>query len=389
MSHAHVRRVLPGVLVILSLTLPGAAAWGALAERYTLTDLGDATGVTIAKDDNRVVGTRPIMGLQTAHEVAPRTINFGTLPDGNWSIGQGPHSGRSVGMSSVGKSERGALGIHTHAFIYEQGAMRDLGTFGGPELFSAAQAVTTEDIGGYCDSADQTRIIPCLWAGSTTIMALDTLGGEDGYIDAMNEKGDALGNSQTAAGDTHCTYWPALGGVIDCHPPTGGGTLSFGMDLNSTGLYVGTAYPSTGSRGFLGLPYGTVLLLPLPGDTHSVANSINNLGDIPGQGCRYPDRFGVCRAIVWQNGMPVDLQPRVTNADGWTLQHALGISEDGWIIGVGMRNGQQHSFVLTPQDDVVVAWYKWKASINRWYAHRYDRWRKSIDWYYREAARRR
>jgi probable HAF family extracellular repeat protein len=364
------------------LIFSGMNAWAGLAAQYTITDLGQTTelAMAIAKDDNRVVG---VGSNQHATQLSPTLLDLGTLPDGNFSTAGSTAAGRIVGYSSTGP-----FGLRSHAYVYENGAMRDLGTFGGPELFSAAQAVTTEDIGGYCDSPDRTRIVPCLWAGSTTIMALETLGGEDGYIDAMNEKGDALGNSQTTAGDTHCTYWPAAGGVIDCHPPNGG-SLSFGMDLNSTGLYVGTAYPAIGSRGFLGLPYGTVLLLPLPGDTHSDATGINNAGDIPGQSCRYPDRFGVCRAIVYQNGVPVELQPRVTNADGWTLQHALGISEDGWIIGVGMRNGQQHRFLLTPQDDVVVAWYKWKAGINRWYAHRYDRWRKSIDWYYREAARRR
>jgi probable HAF family extracellular repeat protein len=366
----------------------GMNAWAGLAAQYTITDLGQATVLTIAKDDNRVVGV--VGSNQHAAQFWPSPLDLGTLPDGTFSSAIGTYAGRTVGYSSTGN-----LGLHTHAFLYQNGTMRDLGTFGGPELFSAAQAVTTEDIGGYCDSSDQTRIVPCLWAGSTIIMALDTLGGEDGYIDAMNEKGDAIGNSQTTAGDTHCTYWPAAGGVIDCHP-SGSGTTSYGQDLNSLGLYVGNVYPpigssstTTGSRGFLGLPYGTVLLPPLPDDTHTLVYAITTQGDIPGQSCRYPDRFGVCRAIVYQNGMPVDLLPRVTNADGWALEQAVGMSEDGWIIGHGLLQGQRHAFLLTPQDDVVVAWYKWKAIIQRWYQARFDRWRKSIDWYYREAARRR
>jgi hypothetical protein len=83
----------------------------------------------------------------------------------------------------------------------------------------------------------------------------------------------------------------------------------------------------------------------------------------------------------------VDLLPRVTNAQGWKLLTALGINDDGLIVGVGEQNGVVKSFLLVPEDNAVMAWYKWRASIARYYQARYDRWRKAIDWYYRDLSR--
>jgi hypothetical protein len=67
---------------------------------------------------------------------------------------------------------------------------------------------------------------------------------------------------------------------------------------------------------------------------------------------------------------------------------AQGINEEGAIIAVGAKDGQTRGVLLLPEDNATVAWYKWKAQIARWYQARYDRWRKSIEWWYRFQARR-
>jgi uncharacterized membrane protein len=261
--------------------------------------------------------------------------------------------------------------------------MQDLGTLGGFNLFSAATALNSDDVAGYCDSPDQTRIVPCLWLNSTAVVELPTLGGEDGYADAMNENGDAVGNSQTSSGATHCTFWPSGGGVVDCHGTDG--QSSFGTDLNSAAQIVGYVATTNGFRAFVYLPWGRIDLPPLQGGTNSKAYGINDYGEIAGEsytpgGC--PGCFLQQAATFWVNGQVINLQPRIANATGWSFTRALGINNDGLIVGLGTLNGQTHAFLLTPVDSPVTAWYKWKARIQRYYVNAYVRWQKQIRWCY-------
>ena len=53
-------------------------------------------------------------------------------------------------------------------------------------------------------------------------------------------------------------------------------------------------------------------------------------------------------AILWDNGVPFDLNPLVTNGAGWALVNALGISQRGLILAVGLVNGQARNALLTP-----------------------------------------
>jgi len=376
--------------VVGCIVFSALAAWGAGppdGRRYTITDLGPGFVQAIAKENTTVVGTQQeASGAQVAREFTPANTALPLLPQGTFSAAEGVlHAGRIVGWSSTDTS-----GSHTHAVAWENGVARDLGTLGSTDLLSQATAATTDDIGGVCSTDDLSQLVPCVWVQSQNILQLDTLGGPDGHIEAMNEQGDALGNSLTAAGATHCTYWPAAGGVIDCNPP--GATLSFGLDMNSAGLHVGFADVPAGRRAFVGLPYGQIILAPLAGGITSTATGINDLNEIVGTS-RTPGQCASCpeplhAATIWIQGQPYELLPAVTNGTGWQLLDAIGLNNDGLIIGVGTLNGVRHSFLLIPQDNTVVAWYRWKAGINRWYQHRYDRWRKSIDWYYAYYARR-
>jgi len=371
--------ILPMVCLLAGLSLALAPPAWSLAARYTVTDLGPATARAIADDDSRVVGSLNDGGVQLSPTMAPL-------------IGQAPllrlepldtHAGRIVGNASP------LVGVITpQAFLRNpNGTIIDLDALlPAPGQGSTATAVTMEDVGGAAWSPDLTRRLPVLWMGDSTPIYLDTLGG-NGYVDAMNERGDAVGASEVAPSQWHCTAWPAAGGVVDCHPPGWDAAQSRATDINAAGLSVGVVQLPEVSRGFLTLPYGTVVLEPLAEDTHSLTWGINSLGDIVGQSCRYPDPRGICRATAWLNGTPVDLTTRVTNAQGWTLLTALGISDDGLILGHGLRGVEGHAFLLVPVDNATVAWYKWRYQIARYYQDQYDRWRKSIDWYYREQAR--
>jgi len=359
-------------------------AWG-LADQYTVTDLGTAQATTLATEGGLVAGTvQDAQGQPIAHELWPQLIPAGTLPNGLFSFALGAHDSRIVGFSGTG-----AFSLHSHAYVWDQASgIQDLGT---EELFSAATTLNIDDIAGYADSADQTHTVPVVWLDGEDIVALPTLGSTNGQITAMNEAGELTGFSTTASGETHCTFWPAAGGVVDCHAPNGGAT-SLGLDLNSTAQIVGSAEPPEGTRGFVRLPWGMILLPPLTDGTRSAAYGINDYGEIVGESWT-PGACGNCprpgqAAVVWSNGTPLKLQDRLVNAPGWGLTRALAIDNDGQILVVGTLNGQDHSALLTPVDSPVTAWYKWQARIQRHYQAQFDHWRKQIVWYYRpEFAR--
>jgi hypothetical protein len=163
--------------------------------------------------------------------------------------------------------------------------------------------------------------------------------------------------------------------------------------MNSQNLLVGnTATPSNVvdvpgvHRGFLVLPWGMVLLQPFGGMERSRAYSINDLGLIVGESSS-GDGGGCCEgleqtATIWDTGVPIDLQTRLVNAAGWTLIRAWGISNDMVIAAEAIHNGERRSVLLTPVDNAVTAYYKWQYLIQRYYAQRYDRWRKIIAQYY-------
>ena len=59
------------------------------------------------------------------------------------------------------------------------------------------------------------------------------------------------------------------------------------------------------------------------------------------------------RACVWENYQTpaaTDLNTKIPTADqaNWLLQVATGINASGKIVGYGLKNGNQHAFLLTP-----------------------------------------
>jgi probable HAF family extracellular repeat protein len=83
----------------------------------------------------------------------------------------------------------------------------------------------------------------------------------------------------------------------------------------------------------------------LPGDISSTATSINLFGQVVGYS---NDAAGHIRAVVWQNGTPVDLTSLAPDFDG-SLVLANDISDFGVIAGRGLdAGGVIVAFVATP-----------------------------------------
>jgi probable HAF family extracellular repeat protein len=84
----------------------------------------------------------------------------------------------------------------------------------------------------------------------------------------------------------------------------------------------------------------------LPGDDASEARAINVTGHVVGRSGAAD--FSRSRAVLWQGGVPVDLNS-IAAAPGWALSSATGINDVGQVVGVGLRDGQIRAFRLDPQ----------------------------------------
>src|SRR6266571_6955539 len=67
-----------------------------------------------------------------------------------------------------------------------------------------------------------------------------------------------------------------------------------------------------------------------PGDFFSIAQGINDAGQVVGQSC---DQSGNCRAFLWQNGVMTDLNTLIPLGSSSYLLAAEDINAQGEIVG--------------------------------------------------------
>jgi len=332
----------------------GLLGWLALAVQaaeYQVVDLGQYTWAGAVNAAGTTVGSVEVLNAtgqreQTAAIVAPQVTILGP--------------GRANGIAGhevVGYASFGDFGLHTHAFAWNaRHGIRDLGTLGSADLFSAATGVNqTLTITGYADAGNSplhpppTR--PVAWV-ATQILDLGTLGGAAGYADAINAYGDIVGQSDTAAGQTHATLWPVEGGVVDLD--TLGSSYSYALSINASRVIVGHALTDGRWRGFRWtLATGMETLNVLPGHVTGGANAVTDAGVIVGSST--PTAPSCCpqsHAVRWVGGVIMDLNMLI-DAPGWVLEQALAINASGVIVGTGSFNGQPHGFLLQPIVPVV------------------------------------
>jgi probable HAF family extracellular repeat protein len=312
-------KVLCVVLSLFSSVLLFSGAAHAAIE-YTLTDLGPVTIGGLSAEGTAVGWTQ----AEHAHVLAPVPQVLPELVPGAFAS----RAYAAAGAFIVGESGVDTFGFRSHAALWVHAqAPIDLGTLGAAALFSQATGVNlTETITGFADRPTDGSNRPVVWTGRQ-ISELPTLGGPDGFADAINSYGDIVGQSDTVFGQLHAVLWPIAGGIVDLD--TLGGDFSLARGLNNHGVVVGSA----GSKAFRWTAATGMQLLPLlPG---------------PFVGTE------VDRAVRWDGGVPTDLNTLV-DAPGWELQEARAINDAGQMLGAGRFQGQPRAWLLTPIPQVPV-----------------------------------
>ena len=200
----------------------------------------------------------------------------------------------------------------THPFLWENGKMRDLGTIGGTVLTDLPGLNERGQVIGEMTTADEQGTHPFFWDGKQ-LMDLGTFGGDHANANSLNNKGEVVGESSYAA----------------LCPEAGGGQI--------THAYLWRNGVKTDLGAFPGID---------PLNELSTAWWINSKTQIVGIAATCD--FSVFGAFLWDKGSMVDLNTLIP-PNAIHLFLATYIDDRGEITGFSvLPNGDQHVFLLIP-----------------------------------------
>ena len=253
-------------------------------------------------------------------------------------------------------------------FVWQDNVMTALPTLGGTNGYAAGMN-NRGQIAGWAETTthDSTCVFPQVLQflpfiyGPTPgqIQALPTLYSDpDGAATAINDRGQTVGISGICdqavgrATATHMVFWDH-GTAIDMGS-LGGQQWNTPVSLNNRGQVVGFADLAgdvPGPRIYHAFLWarekGIKDLGTLPGDIKSQALAINNQGQMVGF-----SKGASIRAVVWQNGVPVDLNTLVPTSS-LKLIFANDINDRGEIAGEALDSatGETPAFLAIPTDN--------------------------------------
>ena len=338
---------------------------------YNLGTLGgsSSSGNTI-NDLGWVMGNANLAGDETTHAavwIDGMKFDLGTLGGPNSVVEWPVHNDRGV---IAGISETSAIDplkenwscsaffptADDHVcvgFRWLQGSMTALPTLGGTNGYASGVNKYGEIVGWAentvhdptCNPPQVLQFEAVLYGTDGKIHELPPLPGDmDGAATAINEMGDAVGISGTcdnavgAYTAEHAVIW--RGGTPFLIKTFGGAGWNTPTDINNRGQVVGFAdFAGDVVGGVLNFnpvafiwsaATGTEQILPLPGDTNSIAYAINDRGQVVGQSFGGPEGS---RPFVWQNGQSYDLNSFLPAGSSLYLIYAEGINDRGEITG--------------------------------------------------------
>jgi len=319
-----------------------------LAQTYTIIDMGSlGSSPTEAESVNNLgqaTGSSFVSGTDKYHAflftpaASGGLTDLGTAGNDN-SEGQGINdSGQVVGMAFTTTP----TGSTSQPFLTTGGVAQPL-TVTGANLTDVEAINNSGQIAG--TAVTPSGAFDAVIVGpDKTVTDLGSLAhGSQG--NAISPAGLVAGSSQDAQYQTHAILYTPGVGLTDLGAL--GGSFARGLGVNDSGQVVGYVRVDGGAtHAFFASPSVPMTDLGTLGGLRSAANAINSLGQTVGE-ADTPD--GVMHAFLSTNGGAlVDLNTLIAPGSDWVLSDTTGISDTGYIVGSGIRNGMVDSFLLTP-----------------------------------------
>jgi probable HAF family extracellular repeat protein len=351
---------------------------GVISDLGTLPGKNLSSGVTWVGSNGVMVGVSENGLLDPLGYVQDRAVvwsrdgkitNLGTMEGGDWSFAQGINGqGLIVGaaLNTIPDPfSLAGLPYQNRTFVYQHGVMQDIGTLGGPD----AQMFGINER-GQISGISYTSSIPNSSTGSPTLHAflwengkmrdLGTLGGTSVFpYNWLNNRGQVVGSSYQAGDKSWHPFLWENGKLKDLG--TLGGTNGEAEWISDSGLVAGRADitpSSTIHHAFLwknGVMADLGVLSTWPCST---AYSVNSKGQVVGD-------TGICNvgggpSFFSAGGQPlVDINTLVlpgSNPSNITVVDANQINDRGEIAGGGvLPNGDFHAVVLVPASPAEIA----------------------------------
>lgn len=309
---------------------------------YTFTNLGTLGGsISYASGINnsgQIVGTSTAT-LSLWSPSHAFLYSNGSMQD----LGTSDGGSHAYGISNNGQ----VAGVNgPHAFLFSNGNMQDLGTLGSP----VSTAYDVNDAGEVVgDSYNFGFVINRAFLYSNGNMQdIGALGGRDSIASAINNAGQVVG---TAYPQNNANAFLYSNGTMQ-NLGTLGGNESEAFGINENGLVVGKS-SITGNAVNHAFLYsdGVMQDLGTLGGNNSEAFGINSANQIVGSS--YISGNLVEHAFLYSNGIMTDLNSFLDTSTvnaGWILQKASAINDNGWIVGSAYNNVTRsyRAFLLTP-----------------------------------------
>jgi probable HAF family extracellular repeat protein len=329
-------------------TYASNAGGSSFAPAYAVADLGSFAGSSYAQGINNA-GAIVGYSYLDAFDSQPHAFLYtnGVMQDlgtfgGSTSWGFGINdSTQMVGGAYVTNGS-------SHAFRWTAGAMKDLGTLGG--TWRTGYAINNlGHVAGRCDNSSG-RAHAFLYI--TGMQDLGTLGGGYSYAYGINDSDQVVGWAELTLGGFQLAFRYS-GTMVSLG--TLGGNMSHAYGINNLGQVVGWAnYTSSDNNVFHPFLYsGGMQDLGTLGGTNGQASGINNLTQVVGWS---ETATGARHAFVYSGGGMLDLNNLIPTNSGWTLVEATAINDKGQIVGYGANpSGKTRAFLLTPVPVILTA----------------------------------
>src|SRR5271156_699093 len=303
-----------------------------------------------------------------------RNIDLGTLGGKNsWTNYGGINDrGEAVGLAETSVPDPDgedmcAFGtkLTCRPFLWRLGHMMALPTLGGNNGQASAinnrgqivgiSETTVKDSG--CPPSKPGKIIsPVFWERGE-VRGLPTVAGDpDGFVQGINDQGQAVGSSGTCTNiATHAVLWE---NDTASELPNLGHDGNDAYAINDHGQAVGYVSTTDGSTLVASLwPNGVLSAVTnlgiLPGDSAAFATGINNRGEVVGSTF---NSVGWSHGFIWRDNVMTDLNTLIPRDCNLFIIAASNINERGQISGMatvmsGPGEGKIHAILLTPVDE--------------------------------------